>query len=79
MSNTQNKPTFEEAIAELENIVESMESGKLTLNECVEKYQRGEKLAGVCKDALEAAEKKLQVLEKDGTLSDAHEEDAVPF
>ena len=48
---TSSKPTFEEAIAELETIVEAMESGKLSLNESVEKFQRGQKLAQICQEA----------------------------
>lgn len=73
------KPTFEQAIAELETIVQAMEEGNLTLDECVQKYQRGQELAGICQEALETARKKLQVLKSDGTLAAQEGTDDVPF
>ncbi len=77
---TSSKPTFEEAIAELETIVEAMESGKLSLNESVEKFQRGQKLAQICQEALKAAEEKLRVYaDKDGAQVNAKPADDVPF
>lgn len=77
---TSSKPTFEEAIAELETIVEAMESGKLSLNESVEKFQRGQKLAQICQEALKAAEEKLRIYaEKDGAQACVKASDDVPF
>lgn len=75
---TSSKPTFEEAIAELETIVEAMESGKLSLNESVEKFQRGQKLAQICQEALKAAEEKLRIY---GEVDKSTEKtnDDVPF
>lgn len=73
------KPTFEQAIAELETIVQAMEEGNLTLDECVQKYQRGQELAGICQEALETARKKLQVLKPDGTLAAQEGTEDVPF
>ncbi len=76
---TATKPSFEEAIAELETIVEQMESGKLSLNESVEKFQRGQKLAQICQDALKAAEEKLRIYgEKEGAEISKSTDD-VPF
>lgn len=82
MGNSPKKPTFEEAIGELETIVQQMESGQLTLDECVEKFQRGQKLAQICRSALESAEKKLQSLNLDGSLSEVKSpstDDDAPF
>jgi len=77
---TSSKPTFEEAIAELETIVEAMESGKLSLNESVEKFQRGQKLAQICQEALKAAEEKLRIYgEKEAVNSGDKSSDDVPF
>ncbi len=77
---TSSKPTFEEAIAELETIVEAMESGKLSLNESVEKFQRGQKLAQICQEALKAAEEKLRIYgEKEASVSSPKTSDDVPF
>ena len=79
MGNSTKKPSFEQAIAELESIVQAMEEGNLTLDECVQKYQRGEELAAICQQALESARKKLRVLKPDGTLSEQSVTDNVPF
>lgn len=56
-------PSFEAALAELESIVQGMESGKLSLEESLDAYQRGAALLRHCQAALTAAEQKIQVLE----------------
>lgn len=66
MSNTETNQapkSFEEALAELESIVQDMESGKLSLEESLTAYQRGAELLKYCQGALAAAEQKIQVLE----------------
>lgn len=62
-------PSFEAALAELESIVQAMESGKLSLEESLAAYQRGVLLLKHCQGALAAAEQKIQVLEA-GELRD---------
>jgi exodeoxyribonuclease VII small subunit len=62
-------PSFEAALAELESIVQNMESGKLSLEESLAAYQRGAVLLRHCQGALAAAEQKIQVLES-GELRD---------
>jgi exodeoxyribonuclease VII small subunit len=62
-------PSFEAALAELESIVQNMESGKLSLEESLAAYQRGAVLLRHCQGALAAAEQKIQVLEA-GELRD---------
>lgn len=47
--------TFEELLKELNNTVELLESGKLSLEESVKVYQRGMELSIECKRRLEAA------------------------
>lgn len=61
--------SFEAALAELESIVQGMESGKLSLEESLAAYQRGAALLKHCQGALAAAERKIQVLEA-GELRD---------
>lgn len=66
MSNTEKEQTpksFEAALAELETIVQDMESGKLSLEESLAAYQRGAELLKYCQGALASAEQKIQVLE----------------
>ncbi|MGO9444920.1 MAG: exodeoxyribonuclease VII small subunit [Thiobacillaceae bacterium] len=54
---------YESALAELERIVASMESGKLSLEDSLLAYQRGAELLGFCRDQLAHAEQKVQILE----------------
>ena len=61
--------SFEAALAELESLVQGMESGKLSLEESLDAYQRGAVLLKHCQGALAAAEQKIQVLEA-GELRD---------
>ncbi len=61
--------TFEEALAELEQIVRSMEEGHLALNESLAAYQRGSELLRQCRQQLSDAERRIQILD-DGILRD---------
>ena len=66
---SQSQPTFESALQELEGIVQAMESGNAPLEESLAAYERGVALLRQCQETLNAAEKKLQVLES-GVLRD---------
>jgi len=57
-----NKPKFEEALKELEGIIEELEGGELTLDESLERYERGVKALTACRKILGEAEKKIQLL-----------------
>lgn len=46
---------FEELLKELDEIVKELESGKLTLEESIQKYQRGIELSKLCKEKLMSA------------------------
>lgn len=47
--------TFEQLLTQLSSIVEALESGTLSLEEAVEKYQQGIALSAECKKRLDAA------------------------
>ena len=57
---------FEEALKKLEKIVDELESGKLSLDDSLKKYEEGVKLSRFCHKTLQAAQKKVQVLAKKG-------------
>jgi exodeoxyribonuclease VII small subunit len=57
------EPSFEEALAELEKIVERMESGELSLEQALATHKRGLELARYCQQRLEAAREQVKVLE----------------
>jgi exodeoxyribonuclease VII small subunit len=61
--------TFESALAELEQVVADMESGKLPLEESLAAYQRGAELLRQCRSRLDDAQQQVRILE-DGTLKD---------
>ena len=68
----QNPPkTFEEALAELEQILLDIEGGEVGLEESLSKYERGTFLIGHCRTVLSRAEQQIEVLTKsaDGALA----------
>ena len=66
-----NKENFEESMKKLEEIVTELENGNLNLDESVNKFEEGMKIAKQCNNILETAEKKITILlEKDGELKE---------
>ncbi|MBU1345104.1 MAG: exodeoxyribonuclease VII small subunit [Proteobacteria bacterium] len=59
------KKTFETALKELEEIVREMESGSLSLEDAVKKYEAGIKQSKYCLDLLDSTERKILLLTKD--------------
>jgi exodeoxyribonuclease VII small subunit len=66
---TRKSQGFEEAMAELEQIVADMEAGKLSLEDSLAAYKRGAELLSFCRSKLEDAQQQVRVLE-DGVLKD---------
>lgn len=54
--------TFEESMNELEQVVKDLESGELSLDESIKKFEDGMKLSKYCSSLLEDAEKKISLL-----------------
>ena len=64
MAKTPNAPkSFESAITELETIVQEMETGTISLELALERYQRGVVLLKHCQETLQAAEQRVHQLE----------------
>ena len=59
--------TYELALAELDRLVEQMESGQLPLDQLLDGYRRGADLLAFCRGRLQAVEEQVKVLE-DGHL-----------
>ena len=55
-------PSFEEALNELESLVETLEQGDLSLEESLKSFERGVALTRTCQQALKDAEQKIQIL-----------------
>lgn len=66
----QGKPTFEDSLHRLEEIVEQLEQGEVPLEDSIKMYEEGLTLSRECMEKLAQAELKLKKLSKsmDGTL-----------
>ncbi|MBU2620757.1 MAG: exodeoxyribonuclease VII small subunit [Proteobacteria bacterium] len=59
------KVTFEAAMKQLEQIVQELESGNLSLEDSIKKFEEGIKLSKFCSAKLDETEKKITLLLKD--------------
>jgi len=75
MTAKKNSPIpFETALAELENLVGQLEQGELTLEDSLQRFERGVALVRSCRNTLREAEQKVeQLIERNGQL------EAMPF
>jgi exodeoxyribonuclease VII small subunit len=60
----QQLPEFEQALAELEAVVERLERGDLPLEEALSVFERGVELTRHCQSALKAAQQRVEILTK---------------
>ena len=70
MAKGESMPSFEESLKKLENIVEQLEKGDLALEKSLKLFEEGVNLSAACKQELEAAEGKVQMLvkQRDGSM-----------
>ena len=61
--------SFEQAMNDLEQILELLEKGELTLEESIEKFEHGVKLIKSCQTNLLQAEKKIRVVVEKNSIS----------
>ena len=55
---------FEEALKKLEKTVSDLESGELSLDDSLKRYEEGVRLAQFCSKKLESARRKVEILVK---------------
>jgi exodeoxyribonuclease VII small subunit len=67
------KKTFEQSMKQLEQIVQELESGDLSLEKAIKKFEEGIQLSKFCSKKLEETEKKISILLKDdsGKITEA--------
>jgi exodeoxyribonuclease VII small subunit len=65
---------LEKSLSALEAIVEELESGELSLDKAMQKFEQGIKLTRGCQSALKEAEQKVEIL-----MKSAGGEELVPF
>jgi exodeoxyribonuclease VII small subunit len=74
---TDEKLDFEQALQELETLVDRLEKGDLSLEESLQAFERGITLTRTCQSALEDAEQKVRQLTAEGEKDlDAPDEEA---
>ncbi|MGH8266272.1 MAG: exodeoxyribonuclease VII small subunit [Steroidobacteraceae bacterium] len=64
MARNSKAPDFEQALAELESLVERLERGDLPLDEALKAFERGVALARHCQASLQAAQQRVEILLK---------------
>ena len=67
--------SYEQARAELVEVVQRLESGGSTLEESLELWERGEELAGICREWLEGARARLDAVLEEEAEDEGEEED----
>lgn len=75
MSKAAKSQTFESALAELENIVATMEAGQQPLEQLLSAYKRGTELLQYCQQALQDAQQQVRILEAGSLRNFAAEAD----
>jgi exodeoxyribonuclease VII small subunit len=69
------KIEFEDAIKRLEEIVEELEDGQITLEKSLKLFSEGIELSKFCQSSLENAEKQIQILTDNGKLVNIKDDD----
>ena len=59
--------SYEQALAELDRLVQQMEGGQLPLDQLLDAYRRGAELLSLCRQRLQAVEDQVKLLD-DGVL-----------
>ena len=66
--NKEENITFEQAIEELENIINRLEEGDVPLDETIKLYEKGSELKDFCEKKLQSAEVKIQKINQEAFL-----------
>ena len=79
MSNTElDKLTFEEAMKELEKLVDSLDKGDVSLDDAIAAYDRGSQLKNYCEKKLQEAKMKVDTIQSSDNI-DTIPEKLSPF
>lgn len=69
---------FEEAVEELQTIIEQMEAGKTGLEDSLKEYARGDQIIRRCRQILDAAEARIEAI-SGGDLDSGAEPESTPI
>ena len=62
VSKSKKEQSFEDALKDLEGIIENLETGEVPLTDLVDQYEQGTKLLKICHERLNEAELKIEKL-----------------
>ena len=62
-----NEISFEQAVSELQSVVERLEAGKVALEDALALYERGVSLVKICNERLDLAEQRVSAVRFDGS------------
>ncbi|ETK31070.1 exodeoxyribonuclease VII small subunit [Microbispora corallina] len=79
MAEEKQAPSYEQAREELTEVVRRLETGGLTLEQSIELWERGERLAAVCEEWLQGARAKLAAAMAQRQEPQAAGSDEAPF
>jgi exodeoxyribonuclease VII small subunit len=71
------QPSFDQALAQLQQVVKTLESGELSLEDSLKAFERGVVLSRMCQQQLAVAEQKIEILVRGGEGST--EPELAPF
>lgn len=60
----QDPASYEQALVELDRLVQQMEAGQMPLDQLLDAYQRGAQLLGFCRTRLQAVEEQVKLLDE---------------
>ena len=63
-------PNFETAMLDLEELVSTIETGDLSLEDSLKEFERGIKLSRICQQALTDAEQRIKMITANGEEED---------
>lgn len=70
----ESKTTLEQDLEKLDELVKKMDSKDISLEDSFSVYEEGMKILKGANEKLDVVEKKVKVLQEDGTLTDFNEE-----
>jgi len=64
--NNEDKLSFEEALEQLEAIIQQVETGQIGLEQSIDQYEKGMQLIKYCREILTQAEKRIEIIKTEG-------------
>ena len=73
MAKKEEKMSLEQVLEKLDETIEKMQSGDVSLEESFDLYKKGMDYVKLCNDTIEKVEKKVLMLNQEGTLDELEE------